>query len=130
MPCKILEHIICSHVGDHLDELQDLMCWRDRKVQVDVAVLDFAKAFDTVPHESFLGKLDHYGVSGNLYTWIKAFLTPRTQRVMVDGELSESVSVDSGVPQGTVLGPLLFCCISMTYPQMSVLLFVYLQTIV
>ena len=88
--------------------LQDVMCWRDRKVQVDVAVLDFAKAFDTVPHESLLGKIDHYGVSGNLNTWIRAFLTSRTQRVMVDGELSESVSVDSGVPQGTVLGLLLF----------------------
>ena len=75
---------------------------------IDVAVLDFAKAFDTVPHESLLGKLDHYGVSGNLNTWIRAFLTSRTQRVMVDGELSESVSVDSGVPQGTVLWSLLF----------------------
>ena len=84
------------------------MCWRDRKVQVHFAVLDFAKAFNTVPHESLLGKLDHYGVSGNLTTWIRAFLTSRTQRVMVDEELSESVSVDSGVPQGTVLGLLLF----------------------
>ena len=65
------------------------MCWRDCKVQVDVAVLDFAKAFDTVPHESPQGKLDHYGVNGNLNTWIRAFLTSRTQRVMVDGEFCE-----------------------------------------
>ena len=49
------------------------MCWWDRKVQVDVAILDFAEAFDIVPHESLLSKLDHYGVNDNLNTWIRAF---------------------------------------------------------
>ena len=130
--CKIFEHIVCSHIRDHLDEhkiltlvqhgfrgghscesqllgtLHDLMGWRDRKVQVDMAVLDFAKAFDTVPHGALLGKLAHYGVDSDLNNWIRAFLTNRTQKVMVDGEVSDSVTVDSGVPQGTVLGPLLF----------------------
>ena len=77
-------------------------------MQVDVAVLDFAKAFDTVPHRSLLRKLEHYGLDPQIISWIKSFLIGRSQCVIVDGEISKTVSVDSGVPQGTVLGPLLF----------------------
>ena len=75
---------------------------------MDIAVLDFAKAFDTVPHDHLLGKIDHYGIGNNTHSWIKSFLKGRTQRVVVDGEQSDSAAVESGVPQGTVLGPLLF----------------------
>ncbi len=71
-------------------------------------VLDFSKAFDRVHHERLLRKLDHYGVRGNILNWIRAFLTDRVQQVTVEGATSQSLHVLSGVPQGTVLGPLLF----------------------
>ena len=70
--------------------------------------MDFSKAFDVVPHQRLLHKLDHYGIQGTTRNWIQNFLTDRTQKVVVDGISSESARVRSGVPQGTVLGPLLF----------------------
>ena len=78
------------------------------KTQTDVVVLDFSKAFDVVPHQRLLHKLDHYGIRGTALNWIQNFLTNRTQKVVVDGSSSESARVKSGVPQGTVLRPLLF----------------------
>jgi hypothetical protein len=71
-------------------------------------ILDFSKAFDTVPHTRLLRKLDHCGVRGNIHGWLESWLTTREQKVLVDGEKSRSVKVKSGVPQGTVLGPLMF----------------------
>ena len=76
--------------------------------QVDMLVLDFAKAFDTVAHKRLLRKLESYGIDGNLYGWIQSFLEGRTQRVVADGETSGPAAVKSGVLQGSVLGPLLF----------------------
>ena len=70
-------------------------------------VLDFSKAFDKVPHQRLMKKLWNYGVRGQTHSWIKSFLMNRLQRVMVDGENSNGVKVESGVPQGTVLGPVL-----------------------
>ena len=80
----------------------------DKGLQTDVAILDFSKAFDKVPHDLLLYKLDCYGIRGNLHAWIKAFLTNRQMRVIVENEASAETTVHSGVPQGTVLGPLLF----------------------
>ena len=78
------------------------------KSQIDVAILDFSKAFDTVPHAGLLGKLEHYGIDSKILLWITNFLNNRKQRVVVDGSFSNYDDVESGVPQGTVLGPLLF----------------------
>ena len=88
--------------------LQDLLFNWDQNKQIDVVVLDVAKAFDTVPHDKLLSKLQHYGINNNLHNWIRSFLKERMQQVIVDGEKSQSVPVESGMPQRTVLGPLLF----------------------
>ena len=80
----------------------------DKGQQHGLLVLDFSKAFDRIPHERLLRKLDHYGVRGSTLKWIRAFLTDRVQQVTVEGATSDCVQVRSGVPQGTVLGPLLF----------------------
>ena len=76
--------------------------------ETDVIYLDFSKAFDKVDHSLLLRKLQFYGIKGRFYDWIKDFLTNRKQIVTVDGQHSEPEDVTSGVPQVTVLGPLLF----------------------
>ena len=123
---------MCKHLLDHLERhnllttlqhgfrkahscesqllitLDDLYATFDKKTQTDVGILDFSRAFDTVPHERFLGKLAHYGIQGRTNSWIRAFLIGRSMSVVVDGESSEPTPILSGVPQGMVLGPLLF----------------------
>ena len=131
---KLLEHIICKHLLDHLEKkkiltnlnhgfragypcetqllttMHDLLRNNDKGLQTDMVILDFSKAFDTVPHEKLLHKLEKYGINGNIHSWLEMFLTKRHMHVVVDGDFSDSVTVDSGVPQGSVLGQLLLLC--------------------
>ena len=132
--CKVLEHIVFKsiHVINHAEKYDILAHYQhgfrkghsretqlintveeisrglNSKQQLDCLVLDFSKAFDTVPHQRLLYKLEYYGITGTTLKWIRSWLTTRTQTLVVDGEALSEVHVAFGVPQCTVLGLLLF----------------------
>ena len=70
--------------------------------------LDLKKAFDTVDHPTLLNKLNVYGIRGNVFNWLKSYFSERAQHVVYDSKRSETQTVKCGVPQGSILGPLLF----------------------
>ena len=91
-----------------LELLEDVTKYIDDGHPVDIIYLDFAKAFDKVPHKLLIEKLRKKGIIGQLSDWIENWLSSRKQRVIINGNFSEWKDVLSGVPQGPVLGPLLF----------------------
>ena len=76
---------------------EDILHTLDQRKQVDIILLDFAKAFNTVPHQRLLKKLQYYGIRNNIFIWIGTWLTNQTQCVLLNGVLSTSVKVSSGV---------------------------------
>lgn len=130
--CKLLEHILFKAIMTHLEDnnllhanqhgfraglstitqlaeiTDDFLSVVNMRGQIDAVFLDFSKAFDVVPHADLVTKLHSMGIEPNIIRWIACYLSSRKQYVAVNDCVSDTLDVHSGVPQGSVLGPLMF----------------------